>query len=176
MPLFSLQFDNVEVLDSDFNQLFVNAKMMRADVRPMSRPMEHPLESGSVITDHRIILPVEISLIITLLTQDVKDIYNQINALYLSATSLIVQTRSASYKNQYILGLPHAETPEQLGVITINLRLKEAQFATTQSTTTQIDPSSASDQNTVDRGTQEAEEPGDQVNTSGAVEIFGGGA
>lgn len=172
MALFSFTFDNVEVLDQSLNQLFSNARMMRALVRENSKPFEHPIETGSIITDHRIILPTEIDLVLTILPQDVKDIYAQIKDLFLKGTLVIVQTRSSQYKNLYIQALPHRETPERLGVIDINLRLKEAQFASSQSTTTEINPSQPSNSDTVDRGVQQATDPVDNA----AAPSFSGGA
>lgn len=59
--------DTVAVYTQDFSQVFRNARAIKAVVKEQAKVMEHPVESGAIITDHRIILPteVELSLILT---------------------------------------------------------------------------------------------------------------
>ena len=55
--------------------------------------MEHPVESGAVITDHRIVMPIEIDLSLILASADYTDVYKAIRQYYYAATLLTIQTR-----------------------------------------------------------------------------------
>ena len=55
--------DKVLILDQgSYTPVFEDAYPMKAIVRERARAMEHPIETGSIITDHRIILPIEIEI------------------------------------------------------------------------------------------------------------------
>lgn len=125
----SASTDLVGVFDANFNQVFRQARPIRARVREISRPMEHPVETGVIITDHRIILPVEIEIIFILPAGEYRPIYQQIKQLFISAPLLSVQTRATTYKNMIIADLPHEEDPDLFDTISIALRLKEVQIA-----------------------------------------------
>jgi hypothetical protein len=165
--------DDVKVLDENLTEIFTNAELMRATIREESRPMEHPIETGAIITDHRVIMPVEINLSILVEYQYVKDVYNQIKQIYNDGKFVIVQTRSADYRNQFIMALPHEESAEREGVIVIALRLKEAQVVSSQSSGVQVSPSNPSNESTVDSGIKEPKEP---TNSSALASFTGFGA
>jgi hypothetical protein len=164
--------DTVAVFDQNYNQLFRNARAIKAVVKEQSKVMEHPVESGAVITDHRIILPIEIDLSLILSSADYQDVYGSIKQYYLNATLLIVQTRSGIYTNQLISALPHEEDPTMFDALTVALSLKEVFMVTAQYAT----PRHASNTNTVNRGTQQPTPPMPmQVTaaTSGFERLFG---
>jgi hypothetical protein len=99
-------YDQVAIFDDDFIQLFPGARAIKAIVKEQSKVMEHPLEDGATITDHRVILPIEIELSFILKPEDYQDTYNQIKQYYLDATLLNVQTKSGVYQNQLIQAMP----------------------------------------------------------------------
>lgn len=150
--------DQVGVFDQNFNQVFAAARTMKAVIKEEARAMEHPLETGAVITDHRIILPVEIELSMFVQSGDVQDIYQEIRQYYLNSTLLLVQTRTTVYANQFIVGMPHEEDPDQFDAITIGLKLKQAQVVTSQSIVN-VTPKKAANSSTVSRGTQQPAVP-----------------
>lgn len=115
-------------------EVFPNAQFLKAEISPESRPMEHPVESGATITDHRIILPTEIELSTILSTEDYKDVYKQISSLYYQGTLLTVQCRAGTFTNQLIQGIPHTEDAEQYDAIVLSLKLKQVLIAVTPST------------------------------------------
>jgi hypothetical protein len=145
-------YDQVAVFDQDFNQVFPRARPIKAIVKEEAKVMEHPLETGATIVDHRIILPIEIELSLVLQFADYQDAYNQIKQFYLNATLLIVQTKSGVYPNLLIAAMPHEETPEMYDALAVSLKLQEAQFATTTNQFANKNPSQAS---TVNRGNQQ---------------------
>lgn len=150
--LSSFATDYVAIFDQDYNQLFVHARAIKATVKEEAKVMEHPVETGATIVDHRIILPTEIELALILLSDDYVNTYNQIKDIFLNSTLLIVQTKSGIYQNQLIESMPHQEDPAQYDVLTLALTTKQVQFVTAQYGTT---PKNASNKNTSSRGTQQ---------------------
>lgn len=123
-----IELNQVKVFDSDYRQLFATAALVTASFTPNARLMSHPLEDGSSIIDHRIILPLEIMLNITLYN-DVSDIYNEIYQVFSASNkSLIVQSKVKTFTNLFIESLPHEENPEMFTAISINLKLREAKI------------------------------------------------
>ena len=145
-------YDSVAIFDTLFNQLFKNARSIKVVVKENSKLMEHPIETGAVITDHRIVLPTEIEMSLILASSDYADVYAQIKQIYLNANLLIVQTRAGIYTNQLIEALPHEEDPNMYNALTIALSLKQVLFVSAVVTNPQKYPSNT---NTVDRGTQQ---------------------
>lgn len=141
--------DSVAVFTQDFDQIFRSARALKAVVKENSRIMDHPLENGSVITDHRIILPIEIELTLILNSFDYPDVYKTIKQFYTNGTLLVVQTRSDIYENQIIAAMPHEEDPEQYNVIPIILTLRQVQFAQPEYG---VVPKAPKNSSTVDRG------------------------
>jgi hypothetical protein len=147
----SFAFDTVAVFTQEFEQVFVDARAIKAVVKEQAKVMEHPLENGAVITDHRVILPVEIELSLILTPDSYQDTYKAIRSYYLNGTLLVVQTRTGIYENQLISSIPHEETPEQYNAISLNLSLRQALFVIPEFA---ITPLNSSDFTTVDRGQQ----------------------
>ena len=92
--------------------------------------MEHPVESGATITDHRIMLPVEIRM--SLMLDDPINDYAQVKALYREASLLVVQTRTGTYQNMLIAALPHEESAEVFDRVPMELVLREVQIVEAQ--------------------------------------------
>src|ERR1700753_3688548 len=104
--------DTTAVYTQNFVQVFKNGRPIRASVKPSAKLMEHPLETGETIIDHRVVFPTEIELTLILLREDYYNTYQIIKQLYDAGTLLIVQTKASTYQNQVIYELPHEETPD----------------------------------------------------------------
>ena len=150
LPTFAV--DSVAVFTQDYQQLFKQARALKAVVKEQAKVMEHPVENGTIITDHRIILPVEIELTLILASSDYQNVYKNIRQYYFNGTLLVIQTRSDIYTNQLIASMPHEEDPTQYDVIPLILNLKQVQFVTAQFGVVPKQPKNA---NTVKRGTQQ---------------------
>jgi len=148
--------DYVAVFNQDFDQVFPRARAIKATVKEEAKVMEHPVESGAIISDHRIILPVEIELSLILASIDYQDTYRVIRQYYLNATLLVVQTRAGVYENQLISSMPHEEDPDLYNAITVALKLKQVQFVTAKYG---VVPKKASNSSTVKRGVQNGTPP-----------------
>lgn len=117
--------DVVAVLDKDFNQLFPDGRPIKASVTETAKLMEHPIETGAVITDHRIINPVEIELSLILTGDAYPDVYKAIKDVFTGNSTVVVQTRTDSYQNMLIQAMPHEETPDMVDVIAMALKLRQ---------------------------------------------------
>lgn len=149
--LFPSSADVVGIFDQSFNQLIPNARPLKAAIRQNARPMEHPLESGQIITDYRIILPVEIEIPFMVAPDFYQDTYQQIQTLFVNSELLFVQTLSDLYQNMIIAEMPHEESPHFYNSLRLYVRFKQVQVVVAQTTFAPADPV---DQNTVNRGAQ----------------------
>ena len=117
--------DVVGVFDQDFQQLFQLARPMRALIREGSKLMEHPVESGGTITDHRVILPVSIELHMILAPEEYQDTFQQIKSAFKELKTLSVQTKADTYSDMLIEEIPHDESPDFFDTVAVALRLKQ---------------------------------------------------
>lgn len=159
--------DIVAVYTPDFNQVFQNARPIKATIKQHARLMKQPLENGATVVDHRIILPIEIELSLVLNSADYIDVYQQIQQLFSTGESLVVQTRSGIFQNQVIASLPTEESPDMYDTLSVALKLQEIQYA---GATVTIQPKNPPDTPTSDNGNQQPTTP---TNQSGANELFG---
>lgn len=124
--------DVVGVYDEKYNQLFPTARPMRATVLPTALLMDHPMESGATVSDHKIIKPTEISLMMFLGDDEHAIIYQEVKSAFTGNDLLIVQTRTDSYKNMAIVDMTHEETPEHLDAVVMQIKLREVLLVTAQ--------------------------------------------
>lgn len=122
----------VGIFDANFRQLFDKAIPIKATVKEESKLMTHPVETGASITDHKVVLPVEIELSLIITGKDFKSVYERIKQTYLAGTSLSVQTRTGVYNNQVIQSIPHDEDTTMVDAVTIAMKLSEVIYVTAQ--------------------------------------------
>lgn len=149
--------DVVAVLDQDLNQVFPDVRALKAQVKEESKPMEHPLETGALVTDHRVILPVEIELSALVVVEDYREVYRQVKDIYLRGDLLTVQTRTDSYPSMLIASIPHEENGDMQDGITIAVSLREAKFVSAVFEDMKVPPpkpAAAKNSNTSKRGEQ----------------------
>lgn len=120
--------DVVALYNTNEDQVFADAIPMKVSVNATSLQFEHPLEDSSVITDHRVILPDEISLMMTIPKGMYKDVYAQMRSSYINGDLFQVRTKAFTYDNMVIQAMPHEETPEKFDAIDLILEMKETQF------------------------------------------------
>lgn len=122
--------DVVAVLRADTGaQVFAAARPLRATVYPRGRLMEHPLETGATVADHRVQDPTEIDLPLLVPAGDaMRSTMAEISQLWTSATLLLVQTAAQTYGSMLLLEIPHEETPDAIGSATVGVRFREARF------------------------------------------------
>jgi hypothetical protein len=124
--------DLVGVFDDSYSQLFADARPMRALVRESSKLMQHPLETGATVADHRVFLPIQIEIPLVLTPETYQDTFQQIRDAFQQLTVLSVQTKARTYDNMLIEEMPHDEEPEMYDTVTVGLKLLEAKFVQAQ--------------------------------------------
>lgn len=149
--------DVVGVFDNDtFDQLFLTARPMKANVTRQQKVMDHPIETGSIVSDFAIILPVEIELSMLLTGDQYSAMYQELKLYWSTQTLVSIQTKADTFPNMLIQAMPHEETPEMFDVIPLALKLREVQMITVQY---QALPPQAvatpTDASTVQRGAQQ---------------------
>lgn len=117
--------DVVGVFDSDGNQLFVDARSIRALVNEKSKPAVHPLEEGGTFGDNVVDEPTTIELSVILRPGSFRDTYQQIKAVRKARQLVTVQTKTDTYANMLLHDMPHDETPEMFNTVAIGIKLTE---------------------------------------------------
>lgn len=157
LGIFGGSADSVGIFDSaTLNQVFVDARPMKATVIPSAKLLEHPAETGIIIADHKVINPVEVEFSLMITAQFYGSVYQQIAAAFANSTLLIAQTRTGVYPNMVIDRMPHEENPETFDTIVMALRLKEVLFVPAPSTYAPADPVN---EDTVQNGQQQGITP-----------------
>lgn len=151
--------DVVAVLDKDFNQVFPDARPIKATVKEEAKLMEHPVETGASVVDHRVILPTEIELSCLLTSDEYADVYQQIRQIWKAGDTVSVQTRTDNYPSMVIYAMPHEETADLIEGVALILQLREIIYVDVQFTERKI-PVNAAPKNTKtkDRGEQRPQE------------------
>jgi hypothetical protein len=160
--------DVVAIYDQNFNQLFPNVRPMKAKIDRKADFPKHPLETGAVIGDHRILQPVEIEMPMVFTSETFYDDYQTIVAVFNSNNSLIIQTKVGTFTDMFIEEMPSDETPETIDTVT--LIFKFIQVFVVQSKSMAI-PKSKTDAATVNKGYQQGTT---QTAPSGSVDATGG--
>jgi hypothetical protein len=149
--------DVVGVYNQNYNQLFSGARPIRARVNPKAKLMDHPIETGATITDHRVFLPTEIELNLVFTPATYAVDYQSVMSAYMSNNLLTVQTRTDTYSNMVIQGPPHEETADLADTISMILSLRQVTIVSSQSAAIANSPTPANPVNstTVSRGAQQ---------------------
>jgi hypothetical protein len=144
---FGSPLDIVGVFDDSFNQVFAEARPVRAFPRPSARLMDHPLETGQIVSDYKVILPVELQMELILPSPFSRDLYAEIWQLWQQSELLTVQTKASSYPNMIIAEIPHEETPEKYDALPMTIRFRQVQVVTSVTSYAPADPTQANTQN-----------------------------
>lgn len=110
-------------------EVLADLAFMEARVMDEAELMEHPLEDGSKIVDHKVHQPIEVTIQASLdlsLQAAATNAYNEFKQLYQDGTLLMVKTSVDVYDNMLIQGIPYEELPNSYDRIIFNISLKEA--------------------------------------------------
>jgi hypothetical protein len=145
--------DTVGIFDEFGQQLFTEARSIKARVSPSAKQMQHPAENGVTITDHRIINPVSIELSLIIAAKDYKNVYENLYQAFQNGDFLSIHVKAKVYDKQVIEALPHEEDPERHDTLLIALKTIQIQYVTSQFSVQPKDPINAT---TIPQGTKAA--------------------
>lgn len=151
--------NRVKIFDTDGNELFSNIKYLTLAVKQDSKLMEHPVETGAVISDHKVIYPLELEIQALVNPNDLQDIYFNLELSYKDSAFFTIQTKADIYENLVLVSLPHSENSKYANFLLVGARFKQVILAKTQ---TEFSSSNAADSSTTNRGTQLPEAANDQ--------------
>lgn len=118
--------DIVAVLDQEsMQQIFADARPLKATVKETARVMDYPVETGAILSDHRVSNPTEIEMLFIINSAFYASAYQAIRNAWLMATKLSVQTKTGTYKNMIIADMPHEEDPDMFDAINQFIRFRE---------------------------------------------------
>lgn len=123
-----MSVDVVGIFDEEGAQLVPEGRPIKASVTEASKLLEHPLEDGSSVSDHRIFMPVEIEMTI-ICDFDLRQRYA---AIYRDTETVTIQTNGGSFDSMCIESMSHDETAEVFDRLPIVLKFKEAVFVQAQ--------------------------------------------
>lgn len=167
--------DVVGIYDEDFNQLIPEGRPIKASIVEPSKLMEHPLEDGSTVVDHRILQPAEVEL--TIIADH--ELWQRYYAIYGEAELVTIQTKSTTYDNMVIESINSDETTDVFDRVPIVLKFKEVVFVETQFQA--LPPAAVSKKtnaSTVKRGEQTGKPTAEQTGKKASVLyglVYGGG-
>ncbi len=146
----TLAQDVVAVYNQEtLEQVFPYARPMEMTQQESAKVMDYPVENGSLISDHKIILPIVIEMPIVVPIGDYLATYQQIKSLWERDVKLIVQTKTDVLYDFIIEQLPQKQSPDAFDKAMIRLRLREVQIVTSPSKFATAEPEN---QDTVKRG------------------------
>lgn len=132
---------------------------VNADVSISSDLCDHPVESGSVITDNAIINPISMKVKVALPTAFSTRIYEQMIRFYQKKKYIMVQTKFAMYRNMVIESMPYKLENETIDRPVVELSLRQIQEVEVQYITGDAiikNPISKEDADTKDLGRKQA--------------------
>ena len=107
-------------------EILSNASIVSCSVNDSSKLMEHPVESGAVISDYKVFNPITATLVVALTESGYATEFSEIYSSYKNCEYITLQTKTNVYSNLQIVSLPHEATFKTVSRPTITINLKEA--------------------------------------------------
>jgi phage-related protein len=143
--------DVVGVYDDTGTQVFKKARPINGSIKSDSKLMEHPLENGASVIDHKILNPIEIELRFIVSGFDFQDVYEEIRQIYESSDILTITTKASIYESHIVKSMPHVEVSEIHNGIELTFTTLQARFITPETQQATSSPQRPADAKTVDR-------------------------
>lgn len=124
--------DVVGIFDNESRQLLPEGRPLKAEVRPTWKVMDHPVEKGSSVSDHKIRMPVEIDLTLVMQAPGARDTYKRLREISEQDETVTIQTRADSYADMTVTAMPHDETSDVFDALPVVVKFREVQFVETQ--------------------------------------------
>lgn len=127
----------------------IKAQPVKAFVNRDTKGFSHPLEDNTSLTDHRIILPIEITMTLLIAKDSKSEIYKQIEDFFINASTVQVRLKAKTFDELYISAMPHNETPQKFDTLEMDIKFREIQV---KSGTVAFDPEETNQLDTIGRG------------------------
>lgn len=122
----------VGIFDEQFKRLFNKTHPMKATVSEEAQLFSHPLEDKTELSDHRVISPIEITIVLQLDPGDYRSAYGELRTSFRRALKYTIKTRTDTYTNMVMQSIPHEEDAATPDLVTLIATFKEAIFVSAQ--------------------------------------------
>lgn len=123
---YKLQDKPVIIFGEDGSEVLADVAIVSCKVNDQSKLMEHPVESGAKISDHKVFEPRTMDITIALTSDGFDTEYAELFDLYRQCAILSLQTKVQVYNNLQIASIPHEEKVTTMNRLIFNIQLKEA--------------------------------------------------
>lgn len=126
-----IDVQNIAIYEQSENQqILTGLQFLDGSAQIDKKLMEHPKEDGTLITDHIVNEPTQVTLQI-LLSDDDSTSLNQLQDLYNNATPLIIKIKNELHTNLIMSGKPLKADSNHFNKTVYDLTFKEIQEAVT---------------------------------------------
>lgn len=123
---------NIALYEQEEQQeIFTDVKIFDASVTKDKQLMEHPKEDGTLITDHVVENPTEITMQVLISDFDSASL-NQIHDYYKNSTKIVIKVKNQIFPNMIMSGEPFKADSTHYNETVYDLSFKEIQEAVTQ--------------------------------------------
>jgi hypothetical protein len=154
--LFALDNDQpkIRITDNETNEdIWTDLTHMGVDTTRTANVAEHPIETGSVVMDHRVVNPTEVTLRLVATKNNYREMYSSIQSYYRNSYLVKIHTRTRVNRNMAIVSFPDYQDPELFDALSMEVTFREMLFVTpSQGTMTQENTRESADSNTVQQG------------------------
>lgn len=144
--------DLVGVYDENFNQLFSEARPIKMSYYETSKMMEHPVESGSIVVDHKVFMPATVEAVFIIQANDYRSVYDQIESAYKNNDIVTIQGKAKSFNNMVLSSKLHDESADMYDTIQVVVKFTELFLAQITSTLSVSSVASPKDSDTINDG------------------------
>lgn len=116
----------VALFDENNKEVLANCDIHSLEIRDEARLAEQPLEDGTNISDHKVFLQKEATVLVYMPENDYASAISELYDLYSNNKFLKLQAKSMVLSNLQIVGLPHEESNQNIYRMTYRVQLKEA--------------------------------------------------
>lgn len=116
----------VALFDENDQEVLTDCVIHTVDITDEARLAEQPLEDGTNISDHKVFLQKEATLVIYLPEDGYSSSVSELYDLYTENKFLKLQAKSQMFSNLQIIGLPHREDNASVYRMVYKIQLKEA--------------------------------------------------
>lgn len=144
--------DLVGIYDENFNQLFPEARPVQMSYSETSKMMEHPIENGSIVVDHKVFMPATVEAVFIIQSDDYRSVYDQIENAYKNNTIVTIQGKAKSFNNMVLSSKLHDETAGMYDTVQVVVKFTELFIANITSTMTVSTVAQPQDSDTINDG------------------------
>lgn len=144
----------IRVTDSETAELiWTEVTHMGVSTDRTAQVMQHPVETGSVVMDHRVIDPTTLYLRLIMSKDNYRKVYASIQSYHVQNKLVKIHTRTRVNRNMAIVAFPDEQDPELFDALSMEVTFREMIFISpSQGTMTEENQREKADANTVLQG------------------------